>query len=235
VQQLSQGQIVQRLSTHYAHTADTTGGNSGSAILHNDQIIGVVTHCPCPNFAQRIDRPSFASAIEALCPSTPVPSNNICTNPLVVGGGTTPFSTVGAFTTGPSEDAQCTIFGDGQIHNDIWYVHTAQCDGDLTISLCGSSYQTKLAVYNLPCPTNPGTVLACDLNSCVGESRAQVTIPATFGQSFRIRIGGHAGATGEGLLTISCTEPTEPCPADLTGSCTVGVADLLMLIANWTG
>lgn len=232
-QQHSTGTIQQRFTNYYRHTADTTGGNSGGAILHNNQIIGVVTHCPCPNFAQRIDRPSFANAIEALCPSMPVPSNNICTNPIVVGAGTTPFSTVGAFTTGPSEDAHCTIFGDGQIHNDIWYVHTAQCDGDLTISLCGSSYQTKLAVYNLPCPTNPGSVIACDLNSCVGESRAQVTVPTTAGQAFRIRIGGHAGATGEGLLTISCTEPVEPCPADLTSDGVVDVSDLLALFASW--
>jgi hypothetical protein len=55
VQQHSTGGITQRFSNHYRHTADPTGGNSGSGLIYNNQIVGVVTHCPCPNVANRIE------------------------------------------------------------------------------------------------------------------------------------------------------------------------------------
>lgn len=52
------------------HEADTTGGNSGSAILHAGEIIGIVTHCTvgCPNLGTPIDRPDFVEARES-CPA----------------------------------------------------------------------------------------------------------------------------------------------------------------------
>lgn len=51
------------------HDVDTTGGNSGSSILYNGEIIGIVTHCTggCPNIGTLINRPDFAAAREA-CP-----------------------------------------------------------------------------------------------------------------------------------------------------------------------
>lgn len=52
------------------HEADTTGGNSGSAILHAGEIIGIVSHCTvgCPNLGTPIDRPDFVEARES-CPT----------------------------------------------------------------------------------------------------------------------------------------------------------------------
>lgn len=230
-QQLSEGTIQAVEPSYFRHNADTTGGNSGSAILHNDQIIGVVTHCPCPNFANRIDFAPFANAINQLCPD-PTPSNNHCSTSLVVGEGTTPFSNFGATTTGPAEPGMCDFFGDDNIQNDVWFGHIAQCTGELTVSLCESSFTTKLAVYPFACPTEPGTVLACDLISCPDVLRSIVTLPVTQGQALRIRVGGHNGAMGDGLLTISCDE-IAACPADLNGDGVVDVSDLLELLGAW--
>jgi hypothetical protein len=68
VQQTSPGNLVNVFGTFFEHTVDTTFGNSGSAVQRNEEILGIATHCPCPNVATRIDHPSFAAARETLCP-----------------------------------------------------------------------------------------------------------------------------------------------------------------------
>jgi hypothetical protein len=70
VQQTSSGTLQSVSSTYFTHWADTTYGNSGSSMIRNGtEIIGIATHCPCPNVATRIDHPSFVAARESLCPS----------------------------------------------------------------------------------------------------------------------------------------------------------------------
>jgi hypothetical protein len=75
-QQHSSGEIINLTATAINYTADVTCGNSGSSLLQNGQIIGIVTHCTftCPpngNTATRIDVPAFVNARAALC-SPPV-------------------------------------------------------------------------------------------------------------------------------------------------------------------
>ncbi|MCZ6653830.1 MAG: hypothetical protein O7D91_12490, partial [Planctomycetota bacterium] len=67
-QQTSSGLIDAAVSTVYTFTVDVRGGNSGSGLILNDEIIGVVTHCPCPNIATSVDHAAFAAARDALCP-----------------------------------------------------------------------------------------------------------------------------------------------------------------------
>jgi len=67
VQQLSIGPVAQRTNTYYRITIDLTTGNSGSALLKNDEIVGVVTHCPCINWASRIDLSDFKDARDLQC------------------------------------------------------------------------------------------------------------------------------------------------------------------------
>ncbi len=68
-QQTSDGEITFVGSTHYEYDVDVRGGNSGSSLIHNDEIIAIVTHCSvgCPNFGTRVDRPDFAAARDELC------------------------------------------------------------------------------------------------------------------------------------------------------------------------
>lgn len=46
------------------HSVDTTGGNSGSSIMHNGRIVGIATHCQfgCPNIGMPIYHTNFQEA-----------------------------------------------------------------------------------------------------------------------------------------------------------------------------
>lgn len=71
VQQLSMGTISGRFTTYYTSlNTDVTFGNSGSGMLVNDRIVGIVTHCStnCPNYMTRHDNADFTAARNDLCP-----------------------------------------------------------------------------------------------------------------------------------------------------------------------
>ena len=72
-QQHSPGFITNIDFNTYRHTADTTGGNSGSGFMYNGEIIGIVTHCATgnPNLAQRVDWTPLQNAIQELCSCIP--------------------------------------------------------------------------------------------------------------------------------------------------------------------
>ena len=66
-QQTADGTICTVQSTLYTFAVDLRGGSSGSSLLHNDEIIGIATHCPCCNVATRVDFSPFVAAREE-CP-----------------------------------------------------------------------------------------------------------------------------------------------------------------------
>jgi hypothetical protein len=160
----------------------------------------------------------------------PPPFNNTCDNPLIAGDGVTFLSNISATTSGFGEPA-CEEGGASLIQADVWFVYPASCDGNVTFSVCGSDFETMLAIYSGNCPTGPNQAVACDRNSCP-DGRSQVTVAATAGELLYVRVGGRNGAQGEGLLTISCAA-APACPADLDGSGTVDVFDLLALLGAW--
>lgn len=69
VQQHSTGTINVLASNLYQHDVDTTFGNSGSGLHHDGRIIGIVTHCGCPNnTATRVGNDDFRIARATMCP-----------------------------------------------------------------------------------------------------------------------------------------------------------------------
>ncbi len=86
---------------------------------------------------------------------------------------------------------------------NIWYIYTATCTGNATVSLCGSSYDTKLAVYEgSGCNPSLNRLIQCNDDSCGRQS--EVTFDVTAGQQYLIEVGGFSDDTGEGLMNISC-------------------------------
>ncbi|MBA7624837.1 hypothetical protein ES703_32251 [subsurface metagenome] len=68
------------------------------------------------------------------------PANDNCANATSVGNVTDlAFDTTSATFDGPGH---CTT------SSNIWYLYTATQSGGLTISLCGSGFDTRLAVYD---------------------------------------------------------------------------------------
>ena len=123
------------------------------------------------------------------------PANNNCANAEAVGNVTNKyFSTIEATFDGAT----------GCMYSpDIWYCYTATCDGEVTVSLNGSSYDTKLAVYDgCECPATVARMIDCNDDYFGLFSRS--VFEATCGDQYLIQVGGYQNKTGTGKLTISC-------------------------------
>ncbi|MBX3359159.1 MAG: hypothetical protein KF745_12120 [Phycisphaeraceae bacterium] len=139
----------------------------------------------------------------------PPPSNDNCANNLTVSNGTTSFDTTAATTDGPAETL-CNVSSSDQIGQDIWFKYVATGTGSTTFSLCGSSYDTRIAIYaGASCPAGVNTAIACndDSNTCGTNSlQSNLVVATTAGQTYLIRVGGYQALFGAGTLTI--TAPT---------------------------
>ncbi|MDO8630984.1 MAG: hypothetical protein Q7R41_10875, partial [Phycisphaerales bacterium] len=94
------------------------------------------------------------------------------------------------------------------------------CNGELSVDLCESNFDTKVAVYNgCVCPvTSPP--LACNDDAFCGL-RSLVTLPVQQGSCYTIRVGGYSGAQGSGVMKLRCGAviPTGACCGAATGVC----------------
>jgi hypothetical protein len=153
----------------------------------------------------------------------PGPANDACAGAILVGVGSTPFTNLGATTDGPPDGVACDFDGDAQVSSDVWFRFEAPCTAIVTVSVCASSYDTKLAAYETcPVPVQVPAV-ACNDDACgAGGTRSQLFFGAIEGLEYVIRVGGFAGAQGSGTLTIDadCVETTGACCAP-DGTCTI--------------
>lgn len=127
------------------------------------------------------------------------PVNDDVANPLPITVGLTQFTNRGGSTDGP-EDCECDV------KKDVWYRYVGTEDCLLTVSLCGSSFDTTLAIY--PEPLNPGALLVPgDELDCVDDScsyQSEVSAPVLAGQAILLRVGGWNDIEGDGELAVSC-------------------------------
>jgi hypothetical protein len=153
---------------------------------------------------------SFKSTIVFVCVSAVMlsaglaqaapPANDNCAGAIALSGTVTNLS----FDT-----TQATFDGPGILMNgpNIWYKWTANCTGCATISLCGSSYDTMLVVYNTStCYPSASDVLEWDDDYCSHQS--QVRVPVVSGTTYLLEIGGYGGNKGTGKLNITCNVGT---------------------------
>ncbi|MBX3383879.1 MAG: hypothetical protein KF864_10280 [Phycisphaeraceae bacterium] len=157
-------------------------------------------------------RPPQAGGVSSINFNTVAPSadgqqrplNDVCATAVDVGAGVTTFSTAGALTDGFEEPGACATANYPQIGADVWFRYTPTCAGNQVISLCGSAFDTKLAVY-AACPTGPGQAIVCnDDFSCPGGAlQSQVTFTGVAGTAYLIRVGGYQEATGNVTMTIT--------------------------------
>ncbi|MFQ5494965.1 MAG: HYR domain-containing protein [Phycisphaerae bacterium] len=137
--------------------------------------------------------------------------NDDCANAGPVGTGSTPFTTENRTTDGVDLSVACDEGNGVAINQDVWFEHTATCNGVLTISTCNdANFDTRLAVYGsgaaaCTCPTDNTTLLACNDNAagCAGGT-SEVALSVSQGECLTIRLGGVGLAEGTGSLTIRC-------------------------------
>lgn len=126
-----------------------------------------------------------------------------CLEAGVLTTGVTPFTTIGAATDGPDEPSGCFKNGDTQIGSDVWFLYTAECNGEVSVGLCDADFDTKVMVYaGAACPTS-GNAIACDDDACGVQS--EVTFMASAGNQYLVRLGGYQAQQGTGTLVVSCT------------------------------
>ena len=164
------------------------------------------------------------------------PDNNDCTDALAVTEGVFIYNNELASTDGPQDFGGCFL-----AERDLWYRYTASCTGNAAISTCGSSFDTVLVIYGSTCPDGPAQFLLCNDDFCGTQSN--LILPVVAGEEYLIRVGGKSGATGDGVLTISCTGDF-PCDGDIASSDgsggqvagsdgTVDLNDVLFTTSNW--
>ena len=170
----------------------------------------------------------------------------------IAGYGTYSFNTSSA-----SDSSYSPCAGMGR---DVFWAWTAQATANVTLSTCGASFDTVLAVYNGGgCPT--GGAISCNDDSC--NLQSSVSISAVAGQTYLVQVGSWNGnSSGSGSLDISaggsggsggCTNPAtgaDVIVGDLNGitkynanngvsayaigttSCNVGDAELLWIAST---
>lgn len=156
------------------------------------------------------------------------PANDDCDGAITVANGAHSFNNLGATTDGPNEPAMCNFFNYTQVGADVWYRYVASCTAPVTVKLCSSTYDSKVAVYSgNTCPTN-SSAIACNDDACGTDGlRSAVTFNALSGSVYRIRVGGYQAATGAGTMVVTC------CPSDVNFDGVTNVTDLLNIINGW--
>ncbi len=154
------------------------------ACCYGDGTCAVVAECQCTG---------VYAGDGTTCDPNPCPPNDACADAEPIDEVTNlPIETTlalpdaaGACMTGPN----------------IWYCYTPTETGVLTVSLCGSLFDTRLAVYE-GCACDPlGPELACNDDACGGQS--EVAVQVYPGASYLIEVGGDEAVSGEGLLSVS--------------------------------
>ena len=142
--------------------------------------------------------------------------NDDCATAISVSVGVTPFDTSLATTDGLDLDVLvCDMgsFGDEQIHSDVWFNFTPDCDGTYDFQNINTSVDGRMAIYNQStCPDDNQLVIACNDDN-VGLAPG-FSVALVGGDSYLVRIGGYtAGDVGTADLEI-----TAP-PAPLNDDC----------------
>jgi hypothetical protein len=125
-------------------------------------------------------------------------SDNCGTATAISGPGPFTGDNIGATNDGP---AAC-----GVLQSDVWYDWTAGFSGPANFSLCGSTFDTTIAVYDTA--ACQGAQLACNDDFCAFQSQTQVNVVS--GNVYKVQIGGFVGAQGSYTLSIAAP-PSCPC------------------------
>ncbi len=144
--------------------------------------------------------------------ATFTPTNDTCAGAIAMTSGTTyQLNTAGA-TSGTDPILACQ----NSAGNGVWFTFVPSISGTVTVSTCGSDFDTALQIYTGSCGSLTSVSGGCNDQggpSCPGSS-ASVAFLGTTGTVYRILASGSGGASGN--LNIVATE-CQPPASDLCG------------------
>ncbi|MBK7268564.1 MAG: T9SS type A sorting domain-containing protein [Flavobacteriales bacterium] len=109
------------------------------------------------------------------------------------------------------------VCGTGVTAPGLWYT-VVGTGGNMTISLCGSAYDTKLGVYTTPdcvtytCVTGNDDAVAP--SACAFSLQSEVSFLSTLGTTYHVVVNGFSGATGAFTMEVVCAGNNVPPCAD---------------------
>jgi hypothetical protein len=163
--------------------------------------------------------------------SVVLPSNDECTAAIDIGAGNTAFDNTNATDSATALPANCAGSVGTTMAKDLWYRLTVPCTGTVSVSTCGTTgSDTRLAVYNLACPT-AGFLVGCNNDAGCANGGATVNFAAAEGTIYYVRVGSNATG-GPGTLSVTC-EPEANCPGDANGDGAVDGSDLAVVLGAW--
>ncbi len=148
--------------------------------------------------------------LDLTCPAPPPAPGDDCVD--AIDFGSVPGMAFGD-TSVAFPDAVDTCGGPGGGANGVWYRVTAPAGvTQLRASLCGSSYDTLIRIYNGP----------CEFLSCVGYNddrcglQSEIVWDVFEGQEYLVWVGGYG--TNSGAYTLVIDEPPPPCDVVVPGN-----------------
>lgn len=132
-------------------------------------------------------------------PGNGPPANDLCaTAELIVCGDVVSGETTYATTT----DAPTSCTGTLSTAPGVWYTFVGN-GLPANISLCGSSFDTKLAVFSGTC----GTLVCEDYNDDFCSSQSEVNITTVNGDDYYIYVTGYGSGNGDYTMSLTCVQP----------------------------
>jgi len=141
------------------------------------------------------------------------PANDLCENAIAVD---VPSVTEGSTADATASDPAAPFCGTSNTAPDVWYKFTGT-GGEVIVSLCGSSYDTKLSVYADGCATL--TCVGGNDDSCGLQS--EVTVASVADVEYLVLVHGYSSSAGDYTLTIDGAPPPPPCE----GATAIAVGD----------
>lgn len=122
----------------------------------------------------------------------PTPPNDECVDAIALGEGIS-----GPFLTGGASLVDPFACGNGGAP-DIWFTYTPFVNGDFSINLCGSDYDTAMELYTGDC----GALNLVECNDDFCGLQSGVSYCGTAGETYTFRVGGWNGSTGTAVVEI---------------------------------
>jgi len=137
------------------------------------------------------------------------PENDNCADAEAVTCGMTYATNSDFATAADTPETECFLIADGP---GVWYSYAGN-DQAVTLSLCGSDFDTQILVFAGSCEAYECVVGNDDFSGCP-DYQSQATFNAIAGTDYLIFVGGYEGETGNLVMEVSCSEICSPVPGN---------------------